>query len=126
MQKIWITMGSINQLPDQFQDLISNLVDNKEIDAASFVELYEFTKDEFFRNNPEFITSNWNWGTTQINDKAVEGELLPLQDSQTVIDEIINGNRLIVTLHFCQLILIIRMIRIKDEIIGIPTFVELR
>lgn len=91
-------MGSINQLPSQFQNLISNLVDNKEINAASFVELYEFTKDEFFRNNPEFITSNWNWGTTQINNKSVDGELLPLQNSKTLIDEIINGNRLMVNL----------------------------
>ena len=91
-------MGSINQLPSQYQILISNLLDNKEVDPASFIKLSEYTKDEFFRNNPNFITSNWNWGTTQINNKDVDGNLLPLQDSRALIDEIIDGNRLIVNL----------------------------
>ena len=91
-------MGSINQLPREYRRLISNLLDDKEVDAASFVELSKYTKNEFFKNNPEFITSNWNWGTTQVNNKDVKGDLLPLQDSRAVIDETIDGNRLIVNL----------------------------
>ena len=91
-------MRLISQLPLRIQALISSLLENKEVDAEAFVELSEYTKDEFFENNPDFITSNWNWGTTDINNKPVDGELLPLQDSQAVIDEIINGKRLIVNL----------------------------
>ena len=91
-------MASTNSLPTAFQDQIQSIAENKTADRDVVISLYEYIKRRYFEENPDFLTSNWNWGTSEINGTPLEGRLLPLQDETRVIDEVIGDNRLIVNL----------------------------
>jgi quercetin dioxygenase-like cupin family protein len=91
-------MASTNSLPVVFQDQIQSIVTNKIADRDVVISLYEYIKRQYYEENPDFITSNWNWGTREINGTALEGRLLPLQDETRVIDEVIGEKRLTVSL----------------------------
>lgn len=91
-------MASTNSLPVAFQDQIQSIAENRIADRDVVISLYEYIKRRYFEENPDFVTSNWNWGTSEINGMALEGRLLGLQDETRVIDEVIGDNRLIVNL----------------------------
>lgn len=91
-------MAQTNSLPVAFQDQVQSIAANKIADRDVVISLYEYIERQYFEENPNFITSNWNWGTSQINEMALDGKLLPLQDQTRVIDEIVGDNRLIVNL----------------------------
>ena len=97
-KSIFIGLAQTNSLPVAFQDQVQSIAANKIADRDVVISLYEYIERQYFEENPNFITSNWNWGTSQINEMALDGKLLPLQDQTRVIDEIVGDNRLIVNL----------------------------
>ena len=91
-------MASINNLNKNFQDLIADILAGEDVNPQQIIELYKFTESQFFEENPGFITSNWNWDTNTLNGNEVPGSLLPLQDDRPIINEIIDGQKLVVNL----------------------------
>ncbi|MDC0269445.1 hypothetical protein OAK57_02125 [Synechococcus sp. AH-551-N23] len=91
-------MTSINNLKKEFQNLIADILAGKAVDPQQILELYKFSESQFFEKNPGFITSNWNWDTNTVNGNEVQGSLLPLQDNRSIINEIIDGQRLVANL----------------------------
>ncbi|MDA7432064.1 hypothetical protein N8492_01695 [Synechococcus sp. AH-601-O06] len=82
----------------EFQNLIADILAGKAVDPQKILELYKFSESQFFEKNPGFITSNWNWDTNTVNGNEVQGSLLPLQDNRSIINEIIDGQRLVANL----------------------------
>lgn len=91
-------MTSINNLKKEFQNLIADILAGKAVDPQQILELYKFSESQFFEKNPGFITSNWNWDTNTVNGNEVQGSLLPLQNNRSIINEIIDGQRLVANL----------------------------
>ncbi|MDB4677032.1 hypothetical protein OAE59_00140 [Synechococcus sp. AH-551-B05] len=91
-------MASIINLKQEFQDLIADMLAGKAVNPQQILELYKFSESQFFEKNPGFITSNWNWDTNTLNGNEVQGSLLPLQDNRSIINEIIDGQRLVANL----------------------------
>ncbi len=91
-------MASIINLKQEFQDLIADILAGKAVDPQHILELYKFSESQFYEKNPGFITSNWNWDTNTLNGNEVQGSLLPLQDNRSIINEIIDGQRLVANL----------------------------
>ncbi|MDB4555034.1 hypothetical protein N9Z90_00825 [Synechococcus sp. AH-707-D15] len=91
-------MASIINLKQEFQDLIADMLAGKAVNPQRIIELYNFSESQFFEKNPGFITSNWNWDTNTVNGNEVQGSLLPLQDNRSIINEIIDGQRLVANL----------------------------
>jgi len=91
-------MASINNLMKEFQNLIADILAGKAVDPQHILELYKFSESQFYEKNPGFITSNWNWDTNTLNGNEVQGSLLPLQDNRSIINEIIDGQRLVANL----------------------------
>ncbi len=90
-------MTQITDLSPKFQDLINNILLDKEIKSEILLELYEFVENQFFENNPDFVTSNWNWDTNTVNGNEIEGRLIGLENPETIIDQEIDGKKLIAT-----------------------------
>lgn len=91
-------MASIINLKQEFQNLIADILAGKAVDPQQILELYKFSESQFFEKNPGFITSNWNWDTNTVNGNEVQGSLLPLQNNRSIINEIIDGQRLVANL----------------------------
>ena len=91
-------MASIINLKQEFQDLIADMLAGKAVNPQHILELYKFSESQFYEKNPGFITSNWNWDTNTLNGNEVQGSLLPLQDNRSIINEIIDGQRLVANL----------------------------
>ncbi len=91
-------MASIINLKQEFQNLIADILAGKAVDPQHILELYKFSESQFYEKNPGFITSNWNWDTNTLNGNEVQGSLLPLQDNRSIINEIIDGQRLVANL----------------------------
>ena len=91
-------MSRISDLSQEFQNTIDNILLGNPIDPLVLLELYNYAQNQFFETNPGFITSNWNWNTNTVNGKAVDGNLLPLVNSSTIVDQVINGKRLVANL----------------------------
>ena len=91
-------MASIINLKQEFQDLIADMLAGKAVNPQRIIELYKFSESQFYEKNPGFITSNWNWDTNTLNGNEVQGSLLPLQDNRSIINEIIDGQRLVANL----------------------------
>ena len=91
-------MTRINQLSQEFQNTIDNILLGNTIDPLVLLELYNYVQNQFFETNPGFITSNWNWNTSTVNGKEVDGNLLPLIDPSTIVDQVIDGKRLVANL----------------------------
>ena len=91
-------MASIINLKQEFQNLIADILAGKAVDPQQILELYKFSESQFFEENPGFITSNWNWDTNTVNGNEVQGSLLPLQNNRSIINEIIDGQRLVANL----------------------------
>ena len=91
-------MSRISDLSQEFQNTIDNILLGNPIDPLVLLELYTFAQNQFFETNPGFITSNWNWNTSTVNGKDVDGNLLPLVNSSTIVDQVIDGKRLVANL----------------------------
>ena len=91
-------MTRINQLSQEFQNTIDNILLGSTIDPLVLLELYNYVQNQFFETNPGFITSNWNWNTSTVNGKEVDGNLLPLIGPSTIVDQVIDGKRLVANL----------------------------
>jgi len=91
-------MTRINQLSQEFQNTIDNILLGNTIDPLVLLELYNYVQNQFFETNPGFITSNWNWNTSTVNGKEVDGNLLPLIGPSTIVDQVIDGKRLVANL----------------------------
>ena len=91
-------MASIINLKQEFQNLIADILAGKAVDPQQILELYKFSESQFYEKNPGFITSNWNWDTNTVNGNEVQGSLLPLQNNRSIINEIIDGQRLVANL----------------------------
>ena len=91
-------MSRINKLSQEFQNNIDNILLGNPIDPLVLLELYNYVQNQFFETNPGFITSNWNWNTSTVNGKEVDGNLLPLIGPSIIVDQVIDGKRLVANL----------------------------
>ena len=88
--------NNISDLTDDQQALLKNLSLGVDVDPIDVLNLLDTIEKEFYRTNPQFQTSNWNWGSTTINGKVPVGNLEGMEGDQPAIDTVINGNRLLV------------------------------
>ena len=92
-------MALIENLSKKEQKLISNIWNGKSVKPKKIVRLFNAIAEDFYDDNPQMIEgNNWKKPTNKINGKRPKGELLPLQSSGTVIDEIVGDNRLHVSI----------------------------
>ena len=63
------------------------------------VKMYNSIEQDFYSENQKFINGNsWKKPTKQINGNKLTGELLPLQNSSKVIDEVVGSETLHVSI----------------------------
>lgn len=91
-------MSKISDLSQVIQNTIDKILLGNPIDPLFLPELYNYAQDQFFETDPGFITSNWNWNTSTVNGKDVDGNLLPLVNPSTIVDRVIDGKRLVANL----------------------------
>jgi Ca2+-binding RTX toxin-like protein len=91
-------MSRISDLSQEFLNSIDNILLGNSIDPLFLLELYNYAQNQFFETNPGIITSNWNWNTSTVNGKDVVGNLLPLVNTSTIVDQVIDGKRLVANL----------------------------
>lgn len=89
-------MGQISQLSKVDQRTVKRLSKNKEVSTDRITGLVDKIRDDFYSTHPDATGDDWSYGTTTINGSVPPGRLLPLQDSQTVVDEIIGDQHILV------------------------------
>jgi len=92
-----MAMGrNISDLTAQQQALLNNLSSGVNVDPAEVLDLLGVIEQEFYISNPQFQTSNWNWGAETINGRVPLGNLEAMEGDEPAIDTVIDGKRLIV------------------------------
>lgn len=87
---------SISDLTAQQQALLNDLSAGVDVNPVEVLELLGVIEQEFYRSNPQFQTSNWNWGAETVNGTVPLGNLEVMEGDEPAIDTVIDGKRLLV------------------------------
>ena len=85
-------MPEISDLSVAQQRAVRRLSRNKPVSVDRLTGLVDTAKSEFFEEHPGATAVDWSYGTSTINGSTLPGQLLPLQNTVKVMDEII-GDR---------------------------------
>ena len=87
---------SISDLTVEQQALLNNLSSGVDVDPVEVLDLLGVIEREFYNSNPQFQTSNWNWGAETVNGTVPLGKLEVMEGDGPAIDTVIDGKRLLV------------------------------
>lgn len=87
---------SISDLTVKQQALLNNLSSGVDVDPVEVLDLLGVIEREFYKSNPQFQTSNWNWGAETVNGTVPLGKLEVMEGDEPAIDTVIDGKRLLV------------------------------
>ena len=87
---------SISDLTVKQQALLNNLSSGVDVDPVEVLDLLGVIEREFYESNPQFQTSNWNWGAETVNGTVPLGKLEVMEGDEPAIDTVIDGKRLLV------------------------------
>lgn len=92
-------MASISSLSKSQQKLVGRIWNGRSVKPRKIVKMFNSVAEDFYNENPDLITGNkWKKPTNLINGQKPAGELLPLQNSSVVIDEVVGTDKLHVSI----------------------------
>ena len=91
-------MDQITDLSKQNQKTVERLARGKAVGIDRITGLVDTIKADFYAENPDVKPLEWSYGTTTINGSTPPGKLLQLQNSKTVVDEIVGDLHYLVTI----------------------------
>ncbi len=91
-------MPEISDLTKRQQRTVNRLANGKKASVDRITGLVNSIKRDFYEAHPDATGMEWSYGTTTINGETPPGRLLPLQNTDKVVDKIVGDQHISVTL----------------------------
>ncbi len=87
-------MPEISDLSAVHQRTVRRLSRNKPVSVDRITGLVDRAKGDFFKEHPDVTAVDWSYDTTTINGSTLPGQLLPLENTVKVVDEIVGDQHI--------------------------------
>jgi len=87
-------MSLIQNLSKDQQLVINQLSKFRQVSYDRVTGLVESIKADWLEANPDYHPLDWHYDTNEVNSQRLPGQLLPLQFSHTVIDQIYDNRHI--------------------------------
>ena len=91
-------MSLIHNLSKSQQKVVNQLSKFRPVSYDRITGLVDDIKNTWLSDNPDYQPFDWHYDTKQINSERVPGELLPLQFSHEVVNQIVDNQHIRVSL----------------------------